>query len=319
MSEKRIFRTEKGKTAKGFVRIENALLQDERLSYRARGVAASLLSRPDDWRFNASDLAVKNESEHCIANAIKELRIFGYILRIKKQGVDGRWKTTLFLYEQPTANNCLSAPTGEKPTVGKLPVLQTTEETNKCRKVERTEKSSSFQKDEVVRANSDSGGKKDSGVGTVSNPMPLPKSLVEVKEAANQLHTTDEVAEAFYHYQTEKNWTIRGKRLINWKKALEAFAKSDAKRVVRPDHIDSKTLRGWAEKEGLDHASVEKFISLMKVSDGKLKNKMTGRMEPVTDMREACRRFCHSDLNQELVDKDYRRISIHPTSPTYMD
>lgn len=71
-----IFRVPKPKIgARNYVRIDNAILQDKRLSFRARGVAAFLLSEPDNWQFSAERMASHQgqEGEHSLEQAIREL------------------------------------------------------------------------------------------------------------------------------------------------------------------------------------------------------------------------------------------------------
>lgn len=64
--------------------ILSATLEDSSISYRARGVLASLLAKPDDWH---ADLAVivrgsPKEGRDCIYGAIQELTKAGYITRV---------------------------------------------------------------------------------------------------------------------------------------------------------------------------------------------------------------------------------------------
>lgn len=123
-----IFRTQKPKTVGRFARIDNALLQDERLSFRARGVAAYLLSKPDDWTFSARSLAGQSqEGDDSLERAIRELIDTGYVTRVRTRDVSGQVRSRLLLNESPTTvsrqsvpttDNRQSAPTATLPTVG---------------------------------------------------------------------------------------------------------------------------------------------------------------------------------------------------------
>ena len=85
-----------------FAIIRNEVLQDERLSFRARGVLASILSRPDNWRCSAWDLATEGrEGRRAILTALTELEDHGYLVRVKKQDEGGKWSTATYVYDMP--------------------------------------------------------------------------------------------------------------------------------------------------------------------------------------------------------------------------
>ena len=111
-----------------FAIIRNEVLQDERLSFRARGVLASILSRPDNWRCSAWDLATEGrEGRRAILTALTELEDFGYLKRVKKQDEAGKWSTCTYVFDMPVDNSVDNLPeSGDKkatevrlPNVGK--------------------------------------------------------------------------------------------------------------------------------------------------------------------------------------------------------
>lgn len=73
--------------------IQRAALQDTRLSWRARGILAGVLSRPRDWRTDAQQLARESPTEgrDAIQGALRELERCGYLRRIRERGEGGRW------------------------------------------------------------------------------------------------------------------------------------------------------------------------------------------------------------------------------------
>lgn len=107
-----IIRVEK---TKGYSVIKNTILNDTRLSYRAIGIAAHLLSKPDGWHIRADYLWTNGvEGRDAVRAAMKELEECGYLVRLKTQDERGRWSTDLILREEPA-----NSPTPGKPSVGK--------------------------------------------------------------------------------------------------------------------------------------------------------------------------------------------------------
>ena len=49
--------------AGNFTILSNAVINDERLSFRARGVLIWLLSKPDDWRTRSDSIAGQSPKE----------------------------------------------------------------------------------------------------------------------------------------------------------------------------------------------------------------------------------------------------------------
>lgn len=83
--------------------LQRAALQDSRLSYRARGILASVLSRPADWRTSAEQIANESPSEgrDAIRRALKELESCGYLVRRRVQGNRGHWETLWDISDEP--------------------------------------------------------------------------------------------------------------------------------------------------------------------------------------------------------------------------
>ena len=69
------------KLKNGFTQISNAVLLDERLSFKARGILALLLSRPTDWRIYLSEISERSskDGKKAIQSGFKELVAFGYL------------------------------------------------------------------------------------------------------------------------------------------------------------------------------------------------------------------------------------------------
>jgi len=89
--------------------IPDATLRDPRLSYEARGVLAEILSRPDDWRTTAIEMAEsarrqrgeRGEGRRTLQRAFAELRAAGYMRQDRVQGARGQVATETHVYDTP--------------------------------------------------------------------------------------------------------------------------------------------------------------------------------------------------------------------------
>ncbi|MBO2943567.1 hypothetical protein JJQ72_06195 [Paenibacillus sp. F411] len=104
-----------GKRAPPFTRIVNSSLQDARLSFKARGLLAYMLTKPDHFRFYLDELTKHTtEGKDSIRAALKELESFGYIKRYVIKDSRGKimsWE--IDIYEHPESG----FPVVENPTL----------------------------------------------------------------------------------------------------------------------------------------------------------------------------------------------------------
>lgn len=101
-----------------YVQIDRAAIEDNRLSWRSRGILAYLLSKPDTWCINVFDIVNHGtEGRDAVQKSLKELKQFGYAklqtTRDEKGRVTGKeWVIT----EEPI--NGFSVDRSESPTNG---------------------------------------------------------------------------------------------------------------------------------------------------------------------------------------------------------
>ena len=120
----------------GFTQLDNDVLRDPRLSFRARGLLASILSRPDNWRTDARTLASEGkEGRDAILTAMNELVAAGYIVREKRQDKEtGRWVSIQLVFDRPATSGAVGPgdgfPEAGKPDAGKFDAIETLDTNN---------------------------------------------------------------------------------------------------------------------------------------------------------------------------------------------
>ena len=100
--------------------IDNRALEDERLSYEAKGLLAYLLSKPDGWEINPKHLAkVGGCGRDKITRILNELRQAGYIEDKRPRSDDGKVRgQEITLREVPDTGGLKTRPPVE-PDAGK--------------------------------------------------------------------------------------------------------------------------------------------------------------------------------------------------------
>ena len=95
------------KKERDFVQIDKFPLQDVKLSWRAKGLLAYMLSMPDDWQFYVNELHKHaKDGKDSTRSALKELEQFGYLVIEKdNRSSKGKFATNnYFLYERPLSD-----------------------------------------------------------------------------------------------------------------------------------------------------------------------------------------------------------------------
>ena len=120
-------------TKNGFVIMSNDAFQDCNLSNKARGLLATMMTLPPDWKFSLAGLAAicKKDGLDAIRNQVTELEAAGYLVRGRTRNGKGRLDSAVYdIFDSPWWNmpeDRLPAgfikPSLEKPTLEK-PMLE---------------------------------------------------------------------------------------------------------------------------------------------------------------------------------------------------
>lgn len=150
----------RAKRKTNFTIIGNTGLKDKRLSLKAKGLLAYMLSLPDDWIFYETELI-----EHCtdgrdsVRKGLQELEKLGYLVRFQKREDKGKfgpkdWK----VYDEPdilAIQPQTDFPSTDKPSSGNPisdnPTLQSTNEpiTNKQNTNNTSHKSKTYDEKDI--------------------------------------------------------------------------------------------------------------------------------------------------------------------------
>ena len=76
-----------------FVQLYKKTLEDNRLTWKAKGVWAYLMSKPDNWIVRVEDLVNRssNDKRDSIRTALRNLEENGYIIRTKARNEKGKY------------------------------------------------------------------------------------------------------------------------------------------------------------------------------------------------------------------------------------
>lgn len=102
-----------------YVVMNKSSLVDSRLSWKAKGLHAFMLSKPDDWKFFDTELVNHaTDGIDSLKSALKELKSCGYMMRTRKQNGVGRFDWETVVYEVPyTEKPSMDKPCMVKPSM----------------------------------------------------------------------------------------------------------------------------------------------------------------------------------------------------------
>lgn len=92
----------KNRKQENFTVLDNDMIQNKNLSWKARGILTYLLSLPEDWKVNTKELATHaTEGISSLRSGIKELREKGYIVYKKYKDEEGKFVHEYNIHEFP--------------------------------------------------------------------------------------------------------------------------------------------------------------------------------------------------------------------------
>lgn len=105
-----------------YVILSKKPLEDDRLSFRARGVHAYLMSKPDRWQVRVCELASAGpDGRDSVMAALRELEAAGYLVRSQGHRSTGEFDTaSTSVFEEPQTGLPLSVATSENTGNGQV-------------------------------------------------------------------------------------------------------------------------------------------------------------------------------------------------------
>jgi len=122
-----------------FTQIPNAWIRDKRLSYKARGLLAELLSHEPGFEVSREKLARNGQDgDRAVRSAIHELEAYGYLKRSQNRSEHQRFGAAVWVTQDPEEPSVRFAPAGNA-TAGNATPKNTKEEKTKERTLVRGE------------------------------------------------------------------------------------------------------------------------------------------------------------------------------------
>ncbi len=96
--------------------IDRRLLEDERLSWAARGILSYLLAKPDDWKVNVADLCRRGDlGRDSVYKKLGELEKCGYLRRDRHRDAHGRLSQSIYTVFEVPCSPCPENPNVVRP------------------------------------------------------------------------------------------------------------------------------------------------------------------------------------------------------------
>lgn len=100
----------------------------------------------------------------------------------------------------------------------------------------------------------------------------------------------------FFKLNEFKGWITKNGPIRCWKRALVGFVEAEPANAQKLEKPDAAEFKKWAystfDEDDMEH--VRAFAACYDKRGGKKRNRMTGKMEPISDIKAACRAFVES-------------------------
>lgn len=256
----------KSKQCGDFTIIPKALLNDDALSWKAKGIIAYLLGKPEDWSAQVKDIANhSNDGFSVVRTGLSELRKVGYA-RLERIVQDGRitgWRLLISNFKEfEPSDRYFTVNLSKTPDSDFQCVENPSQENRHVTNTELTKKESTKTEDEALELK-----------GLESETLKK-TSAEEVKEAWNSVEGLPNVKilsegrkQSVIKRLSEKEWRE------NWREALDAIPKSEFLMGDIPPREGKRPFK----------ADFDWFIqrdSVAKIIEGKYEDR-TRRADPV--------------------------------------
>ena len=109
----------------GWAAVPNSLLEDSRVSWRAKGLWAYLHGRPDDWEVREADLVARSsDGRQSVRSALAELEEAGWLTRVQNRDGGQFGNVTYFLHAPQDPAIAIDPPWTRKPSTVEPPTVE---------------------------------------------------------------------------------------------------------------------------------------------------------------------------------------------------
>lgn len=199
---------------KDYTRVKNGFVNDESLSFEAKGFMLFILSLPDDWNFSTKGLAYKTKlSIYTVNRLVKELREAGYIVQKRTQNEHGQFGEYEWeIYDLPELRE------GYSPSVVKT---ERGENRERCKpSVVKSPYKQITNNNKELNITNDSLEQK--GLPKKFTPPTVDEVRTYCQERGNSVDP-----EAFCDFYTSKGWKVGKNPMKDWKAAVRTWEKRD--------------------------------------------------------------------------------------------
>lgn len=186
--------------------IDNHVFKDKDLTLKAKGLLATILSLPDDWKYSIEGLtSLSNDGTTSVTSALNELIQRGYIIRSQSNDEYGRFNGYIYdIYEKPQ-EPCSENPITDDTITENQQVLNTNISNTKVLNTKELDISP---------------------ISPTKKPNRfVPPTLDEIKAYCQERNSCVD-PQTFFEYFTTGGWKdSEGKPVKNWKQKLITWEK----------------------------------------------------------------------------------------------